>query len=173
MLFYFPPADIVSQILNFGLPAPIDIQIVGRDVEANHEFANNLMKQLSSVTGIADLRIQQPFNQPKLHINVDRTKTLAGGLHAEGCCRQPAGFVERQLSDFAVLLARSQVRGQLHRRDAGPAVRFRVLAGSRKYSCDWSWRQRPPARPGSCLRTWEPSREAREWRRYPTMTRRP
>ena len=80
VLFYFPPADIVSQILNFGLPAPIDIQIVGRDVDANHEFANALMKQLTSVTGIADLRIQQPFDQPKLHIDVDRTKTLQAGI---------------------------------------------------------------------------------------------
>jgi multidrug efflux pump subunit AcrB len=79
-LFYFPPADIVSQILNFGLPAPIDIQIVGRDVEANHQFANSLMKQLTSVTGIADLRVQQPFNQPKLHIDVDRTKTIQAGF---------------------------------------------------------------------------------------------
>ncbi len=80
VMFYFPPADIVSQILNFGLPAPIDIQIMGRDVEANHEFANNLMEQLGAITGIADLRIQQPFNQPKLHINVDRTKTLQAGF---------------------------------------------------------------------------------------------
>ena len=53
---------------------------MGRDVDANHEFANNLLEQLSSVTGIADLRIQQPFNQPKLHINVDRTKTLQAGF---------------------------------------------------------------------------------------------
>ena len=80
VMFYFPPADIVSQILNFGLPAPIDIQIMGRDVEANHAFATNLMKQLDTVTGIADLRIQQPFNQPKLRINVDRTKTLQAGF---------------------------------------------------------------------------------------------
>jgi multidrug efflux pump subunit AcrB len=80
VIFYFPPADIVGQILNFGLPAPIDIQIMGRDNEGNHEFANSLMAQLSSVPGIADLRIQQPFNQPKLHINVDRTKTLQAGF---------------------------------------------------------------------------------------------
>ena len=80
MMFYFPPADIVSQILNFGLPAPIDIQIMGRDIEANHHFANDLMAQLSSINGIADLRIQQPFNQPKLHINVDRTKTIQAGF---------------------------------------------------------------------------------------------
>jgi len=55
-------------------------------VEANHEFANNLLRQLRSVTGIADLRIQQPFNQPKLHINVDRTKALQ------------AGFTEREVA---------------------------------------------------------------------------
>jgi multidrug efflux pump subunit AcrB len=80
VLFYFPPADIVSQILNFGLPAPIDIQIMGRDVDGNHEFAENLARQLRTVTGIADLRIQQPFNQPKLHINVDRTKAMQAGF---------------------------------------------------------------------------------------------
>ncbi len=77
VLFYFPPADIVSQILNFGLPAPIDIQLVGHDLDANRQFANNLLNQLHFVTGLADLRLQQPFNQPKLHINVDRTKSFA------------------------------------------------------------------------------------------------
>jgi multidrug efflux pump subunit AcrB len=80
VMFYFPPADIVSQILNFGLPAPIDIQIMGHDVEGNHAFANDLLTQLNAINGIADLRIQQPFNQPKLHINVDRTKTLQAGF---------------------------------------------------------------------------------------------
>jgi len=80
VLFYFPPADIVSQILNFGLPAPIDIQIMGRDVDGNRAFAESLARQLRTVTGIADLRIQQPFNQPKLHINVDRTKALQAGF---------------------------------------------------------------------------------------------
>jgi len=72
--FYFLPADIVTQILNFGLPAPIDIQIVGRNLIANREFASNLMNQLKYVPGTADLRIQQAFDQPKLHIDVDRTK---------------------------------------------------------------------------------------------------
>jgi multidrug efflux pump subunit AcrB len=80
VMFYFPPADIVSQILNFGLPAPIDIQIMGREVEGNHQFAEDLMRQLNKINGIADLRIQQPFNQPKLHINVDRTKTMQAGF---------------------------------------------------------------------------------------------
>ena len=72
--FYFLPADIVSQILNFGLPAPIDIQIVGRNVAANRIFADNLLNRLKYVPGTVDLRIQQQFDQPKLHIDVDRTK---------------------------------------------------------------------------------------------------
>lgn len=80
VLFYFPPADIVSQILNFGLPAPIDVQVVGKDVQANHIFADDLMRQMSTITGIADLRDQQPFNQPKIHIRIDRTKAIQAGF---------------------------------------------------------------------------------------------
>src|SRR5580658_773830 len=72
--FYFLPADIVSQILNFGLPAPIDIQVVGRNLAGDREFADKLMNQLKFVPGTTDLRIQQPFDQPKLHFDVDRTK---------------------------------------------------------------------------------------------------
>jgi multidrug efflux pump subunit AcrB len=72
--FYFLPADIVSQILNFGLPAPIDIQVIGRNLVGDREFADNLMNQLKFVPGTTDLRIQQPFDQPKLHFDVDRTK---------------------------------------------------------------------------------------------------
>jgi multidrug efflux pump subunit AcrB len=72
--FYFLPADMVSQILNFGLPAPIDIQIVGRNLVGDREFADKLMNQLKFVPGTTDLRIQQPFDQPKLHFDIDRTK---------------------------------------------------------------------------------------------------
>ena len=78
--FAFLPADIVSQILNFGLPAPIDIQIVGRDAEGNRRHALKLMDRLNRVDGVVDLRIQQPFDQPKLHINVDRTKAQDAGF---------------------------------------------------------------------------------------------
>src|SRR6201987_741449 len=80
------PADIVSQILNFGLPSPIDIQIVGANLEANRQFADRLLQQIRYVPGTVDLRIQQPFDQPKLHVNVDRTK--AGQI----------GFTERDVA---------------------------------------------------------------------------
>ena len=72
--FYFLPADIVSQILNFGLPAPIDIQVSGPNLNANHAFATNLLGQLRSVPGAVDLRVHQLFDQPRIHVNVDRTK---------------------------------------------------------------------------------------------------
>jgi len=72
--FYNLPVDIVTQILNFGLPAPIDIKIVGRDLVDDRYFAENLLNRLKFIPGMVDLRIQQPFNYPKLHIDVDRTK---------------------------------------------------------------------------------------------------
>ena len=77
--FYFLPADIVTQTLNFGLPAPIDIQIDGADIAGNARVADKMLKELSHVRGIADLRIQQQADYPKLHINVDRTKALQAG----------------------------------------------------------------------------------------------
>ena len=74
--FSFLPADIVSQILNFGLPAPIDVQVIGNNQKANYAYANDLLKRMRTVPGIADLRIQQVFNYPQINVEVDRT--LAG-----------------------------------------------------------------------------------------------
>ncbi len=78
--FYVLPADIVTQILNFGLPAPIDIQVVGRDIVGNREFAEQLMNRLKFIPGTVDLRIQQPFNYPKVQVAVDRTKANQVGF---------------------------------------------------------------------------------------------
>jgi multidrug efflux pump subunit AcrB len=78
--FSFIPADIVTQILNFGLPAPIDLQVVGRNLDANHEFAVALERKLALVPGIVDLRVHQPFNQPVLSLDVDRTRAATTGF---------------------------------------------------------------------------------------------
>ena len=78
--FSFLPADIVSQILNFGLPAPIDVQVVGFKRDENREYAALLMNRIKRVAGIADLRIQQAFNQPELRVDVDRTRAGEVGL---------------------------------------------------------------------------------------------
>ncbi len=77
--FYFLPDDIVSQILNFGLPAPIDVQVIGKNVEGNRDLADRILDQLRRIPGIADLRIQQAFDQPKLHIFTDRIKAAQSG----------------------------------------------------------------------------------------------
>jgi multidrug efflux pump subunit AcrB len=81
--FSFLPSDIVSQILNFGLPAPIDIQILGNDLAGNQVYANSLLNQVKYVSGIADARIQQPFDQPYMHLSVDRTKAQEVGFNTQ------------------------------------------------------------------------------------------
>jgi len=80
--FAFLPADMVSQILNFGLPAPIDVQVVGNDMEGNRRYADTLLSKLKYVSGTADLRIQQPFDQPYLRLRVERTKAEQVGFSA-------------------------------------------------------------------------------------------
>jgi multidrug efflux pump subunit AcrB len=78
--FSFLPADIVSQILNFGLPAPIDVQVIGNNQKANHAYAIDLLKRIRLVPGIADLRIQQVFNYPQINVEVDRVLASEVGL---------------------------------------------------------------------------------------------
>jgi multidrug efflux pump subunit AcrB len=77
---YFEPADIVTQILNFGLPAPVDIQIEGANLAENRKVADRMLSQLHHVPGLVDLRIQQAFDYPKFHIDVDRTKAAEAGF---------------------------------------------------------------------------------------------
>jgi CzcA family heavy metal efflux pump len=80
VLFYFLPADIVTQTLNFGLPAPIDVQIDGANVEGNRKVADQILSEMRHVPGVADARIQQQFDYPKMDVNVDRTKAQQGGF---------------------------------------------------------------------------------------------
>jgi multidrug efflux pump subunit AcrB len=80
--FAFLPADMVGQILNFGLPAPIDVQVVGNDLEGNRNYANALLEKMRLVSGTADLRIQQPFDEPYLRLRVERTKAEELGFSA-------------------------------------------------------------------------------------------
>src|ERR1700760_1770664 len=80
MTFAFLPADIVSQILNFGAPAPIDLQVRGMDANANYAYANKLLTRLRRIPGIADARIQQSPNSPTFNVDVDRTRAQYVGL---------------------------------------------------------------------------------------------
>jgi multidrug efflux pump subunit AcrB len=78
--FSFPPADIVSQILNFGSPAPIDVQVRGRDIDANYGYAARLLKRIRAIPGVADARIQQSNRAPLFKVDVDRTQAQLLGL---------------------------------------------------------------------------------------------
>jgi multidrug efflux pump subunit AcrB len=79
-MFYFLSADIVSQTLNFGLPAPFDVQVVGRDQTKNREVALRLAEKIRHVPGAVDVRVQQPADQPKLKFTIDRDKATEIGL---------------------------------------------------------------------------------------------
>jgi multidrug efflux pump subunit AcrB len=78
--FYVLPVDIVTQILNFGLSAPIDIQIVGPNLYGNRAVAEKMLNEVRYVTGASDARIQQPFDLPNFTVNVDRTRAQAIGF---------------------------------------------------------------------------------------------
>ncbi|MGD0903267.1 MAG: efflux RND transporter permease subunit [Terracidiphilus sp.] len=78
--FYVLPVDIVTQILNFGLSAPIDIQVVGPDLDGNRALAERMLNEVRYVPGVADARIQQPFDYPKFTVDVDRTRAQTIGL---------------------------------------------------------------------------------------------
>ena len=77
--FAFLPADIIGQIVNFGLPSPIDIQIIGNAADANRKLAESLLQRLHTVQGLVDTRIQQPDDAPSINIDVDRTRAIEAG----------------------------------------------------------------------------------------------
>lgn len=81
-VFSFPPADIISQILNFGSPAPIDIQVRGNNLSANFDYANVLLKEIRRIPGVADARIQQSAKSPVFEVNLDRTQAQDMGITA-------------------------------------------------------------------------------------------
>src|SRR5208283_1552889 len=78
--FFFQPANITTQILNFGLPAPIDLQIVGRNNDANYKLAKKLAERISHIPGAADVHVHQVVDQPQLRLDVDRVKASELGL---------------------------------------------------------------------------------------------
>jgi multidrug efflux pump subunit AcrB len=80
--FFFQPADIVTQILNFGLPAPIDIQLTGPDMAGNYAIAQQISNRLRHVPGTADVHVQQMLDLPTLHMDIERTRVTQVGMNA-------------------------------------------------------------------------------------------
>jgi multidrug efflux pump subunit AcrB len=123
--FSFLPADMVSQILNFGLPAPIDIQVVGNKIDQNRAFADKLLAQLRSVPGLVDLRIQQPADQPEIDFNVDRTKALQ------------AGFTQREIAqNLLVTLSGSSQTSPNFWLDPKNGVSYPLMTETPQYQVD-------------------------------------
>jgi multidrug efflux pump subunit AcrB len=123
--FSFLPADIVSQILNFGTPAPLDIQIVGRDVKGNRAFANRLLDKIRRVPGLVDARIQQPADLPFIDVNVDRTKALQ------------AGFTQRDVAtNLLITLSGSQQTTPTFWLNPANGVSYNVITEAPQYDMD-------------------------------------
>jgi CzcA family heavy metal efflux pump len=81
--FFFQPADIVTQILNFGTPAPIDVAVTGNNQQGNYAVAQRLATQIKHIPGAVDVHVQQAFDAPTLHMDIDRTRAQAVGLQAK------------------------------------------------------------------------------------------
>jgi multidrug efflux pump subunit AcrB len=137
--FYFLPADIVSQTLNLGLPAPFDVQIYGRDQSANRAVAARLAEKIRRVQGAVDVRVQQPADQPRLTLNVDRGKSAEIGLSERDVANsvllslsgsgqvQPAYWLNRQMGiQYSI-----NVRAPEHAMDSLGALETIPLGGGR------------------------------------------
>ncbi len=149
--FYYLPTDMVSQILNFGLPAQIDVQLVGAALQQNRDLAEHMMQQISHIPGTTDLRIQQPFNLPKWTVNVDRTRAQQVGYSQRDIAQDVLIGLSGSFQTDADVLSESAEPCQLQHRGADAAVRRGEPAGtcrtspsrpterrsSRRFSATW------------------------------------
>ncbi len=123
--FAFLPADIVSQILNFGAPAPIDLQVRGNDLIANFAYANQLLRRIRKIPGIADARIQQSPNSPGFNVDVDRTRA------------QYVGVTERDVTNSMVVnLAGSSQVAPIYFLSPENGVSYSVVMQTPEYKMD-------------------------------------
>ncbi|HYS65943.1 MAG TPA: efflux RND transporter permease subunit [Paraburkholderia sp.] len=123
--FSFPPADIISQILNFGSPAPIDLQIRGNNLSANYLYADRLLRQVRDVPGVVDARIEQSHGNPTFNVDVDRTRA------------QLLGITERDVTNSMVvnLAGSSQVAPTFWLNNAN-GVSYPIVMQTPQYSLD-------------------------------------
>ncbi len=123
--FSFLPADIVSQILNFGAPAPIDLQVRGNDLNANFAYANKLLAQVRKIPGVVDAHIQQSAQAPVLNVDVDRSRA------------QFAGVTERDVtSNLGVTLAGSSQASPTFWLNPANGVSYPIVMQTPQYQID-------------------------------------
>ncbi|HEX3720516.1 MAG TPA: efflux RND transporter permease subunit [Verrucomicrobiae bacterium] len=123
--FFFQPADIVSQVLNFGLPSPIDIQVVGHNQVDNYHIANDIARQLRRIPGAVDVHVQQAFDLPSLQVATDRTKV------------QEVGFTQRDVaSSLLVALSGSFQTAPSFYLNPANGVTYQVVSQVPQYHLD-------------------------------------
>jgi multidrug efflux pump subunit AcrB len=123
--FFFQPADIVTQILNFGLPAAIDVQFAGANMAANAVLAAELVKSIRKIPGAVDAHVHQRFDSPVVNLQMDRTRLQQMGLSAFNVGQNVLVLAVGQLADRAGVLAQSAERRGLQHRGADAAVQGR------------------------------------------------
>jgi CzcA family heavy metal efflux pump len=123
--FAFLPADIVNQILNFGAPAPIDLEVRGADLNGNYAYANKLLEKLRRIPGVADARIQQSARSPTFNVDVDRTRA------------QYVGVTERDVANSMVVnLAGSSQVAPTYFLDPANGVSYSIVMQTPQYQLD-------------------------------------
>ena len=134
---WFPPADIVSQTLNFGMPAPIDIQITGADLTDNFNFASKLTQQIRHISGAVDFRIQEPNNVPQLNVTIDRSMASILGITAQSVTQSVLGALSgsEQTSPNFWVDPGNRVSYRVQR--SGPAIRYAFSRRSAKPAHPW------------------------------------
>ena len=124
----------MTQTLNFGLPAPIDIQITVRNLDKNSRVADKMMTELSHVRGITDLRIQQQGDYPKFHIVVDRTKAAQDGLTEHDVANSMLVSLSGSFQVTPMFYLNFEQWRRLQPGHTDAAIRHAVRSGSTEYS---------------------------------------
>ena len=119
--FYFQAANITNQILNFGIPMPIDVQIIGQDPK-NYGVAVNLAAQIAKIPGAVDVHVHQRIGAPEVWVNVDRSKATQNGIDAAGCGEQPTDLAQRQRRPRADGMAEFPKWSELRHRRANATI---------------------------------------------------
>ena len=120
--FFFQPADIVTQILNFGLPAAVDVQIAGADQQGNFDVARKLLKQVRMIPGTVDTHIQQKLDEPAINLQMDRTRLQQLNLSASNVAQNVLISLSGSSQTVAGILVQQQERRGIQRRGANAAV---------------------------------------------------
>jgi len=132
--FFFQPADIVTQILNFGTPAPIDVEVTGMNQRGNYLVGEKLASEFRHIPGAVDVHVQQAFDNPTLYMEIDRARAQSVGMQSRDSRPKRSCFAQLQLPDRAGLLVGPEKWRGVFRRGAGAAVSRGLLPGAAKYS---------------------------------------